>query len=276
MFDLSFLCETDLLPGTPCTYRPEGVSGASVPEDAIDIRWSGTDSPQNYKDNFNSLEWREKWKDVFIDYKLNSNSYRCKEFDEVDWENSVAIFGDSCVFGMGVPEKDTVSHQLETMIGRPVINLGVAGCSNMYIMYNNMKLLSKHKPYAVINIWTTPDRATTFTKPRVGETGIKHWGSWNHEDRHYIRFWVREEINYLAHTSLCMETCSLLNKDNIYLQYTPKPHKPDTPKPHKPELKNNFPFYGGMARDNLHPDVFTYNLQAKYIKEDFKRYGWLD
>ncbi len=268
MSDVDFLYEKDLLEGTPCTYYPEGVSGATVPEAAIDTRWSGTDSPQNYKDNLKDPKWREKWEDVFIDYRLNSSYYRCKEFDEIDWENSVAILGDSCVFGMGVPETDTVSHQLETVIGRPVINLGVGGCSNMFIMYNNMRLLTKYKPYAVINIWTTPDRATTFRKPRDGATGgITHHGSWSHDDKSYTRFWVREKVNYLAHNSLCRDSCALFNRDNRYLNYTPTPHL---------EGETHFPFHGGMARDNLHPDLFTFNLQAKYIKEDFKRHGWLD
>lgn len=262
MFDLDFLYQGDLLTGTPCSH-----ANPDNPKE-IDTRWIGTDSPENFKKCLEYPEWREKWENVFINYNMNSNGYRAKEFDQIDWENSVVIFGDSCVLGMGVPEQDTVSAQLEGMIDRPVINLGVGGCSNMFIMYNNMRFLSKYKPYALINIWTTPDRATTFRKPSVGETGITHWGSWNQDDRNYIKYWVREEMNYLGHTSLCMETCSLLNKDNRYLHYTPKPHKP--------ELKNSFPFYGGMARDNLHPDLFTYNLQAKYIKEEFKRYGWLD
>lgn len=262
---VDFLYEDALLKGSYCTHF--------IPNsNEIDTRFMGTDDPRSYDKNMKDPVWKEKWENVCINYDMNSNGYRTKEFTDIDWEESVVIFGDSCVLGMGVPEEDTVSMQLQEHIKRPVINLGVGGCSNQFTMFNNMRFLSQFKPFALINIWTEPSRSTTFSAPMVGNTGVDHWGSWSLPDEGYVKYWLKNEVNYHAWTSLCMHTCATLNKDNRYLNYTPR----GAEEHRDPFLDGEFPFYKGAARDKLHPDVYTYSLQARYILGDFVRYGWLD
>jgi lysophospholipase L1-like esterase len=41
----------------------------------------------------------------------------------------VALVGDSMVYGHGLEERDTIRHQLEDRLGRPVANLGIQGAS---------------------------------------------------------------------------------------------------------------------------------------------------
>ena len=258
--DLNFLDENDLLPGTFPTY-----TNPDDPE-KVDVRFAGTDNPTSYEKNMKDPAFRKKWESQPITYRVNSNGYRCEEFNKIDWENSVAIIGDSCVYGMGVPRTHVVSYLLEQMIGRTVINLGVGGCSNMFIMYNNMKLLQKYRPWAVINIWTAPERMTLFQKPKVGFTGVRHIGSWDEHNVSYQKFWLQSEGNYLGHTKMCQDVCAQLNRDNRYLNYTPRQFSLNK--------DTEFPFFGGAARDKLHPDKFTYKMQARYIKEDFIRNGW--
>ena len=193
------------------------------------------------------------------EYTLNSNGFRTKEFSDVDWGESVVIFGDSCVFGFGVDPEETLSAWLEVLINRPVLNLGSSGCSNLFTMYNNMRLLSKYNPYAVINIWTSPERTTTFRKHSEGchQSYVTHWGNWNHTYKPYTDFWMKEEFNYMTHTKLIIDTCQLLNKDNRYLNYELPP--------------TNLP---GRARDGSHPDGAYYFMQAEKIHKDFVKNEW--
>lgn len=57
-------------------------------------------------------------------YTVNSQGYRCPEFDAIDWENSIIFFGCSHVFGIGLLDHETVANQLSLILNCPVINLG--------------------------------------------------------------------------------------------------------------------------------------------------------
>ena len=117
-----------------------------------------------------------------VTYTINSDGYRAPEWDNIDWKNSVVLFGDSCTYGVGISDEDTISSQLEKLLGRPVINLGVGGGSNMLMIHNATHLLEHFGiPYAVANIWSTPNRFRFFTEdscynagPWIAEQISKH------------------------------------------------------------------------------------------------------
>lgn len=97
--------------------------------------------------------------DPDIEYKLNSNGYRAPEWSEIDWPNTVAVFGDSNVFGPGLWYKETVVGLLEEHLNLPVVNIGAIGTSIDFSILNQTVLHENNiKPKAVINIWTLPDR----------------------------------------------------------------------------------------------------------------------
>jgi len=107
-------------------------------------------------------------------YDLNSESYRTKEFNEIDWANSIVIFGCSNVFGND-DNNDTLSNQLQKMINYPVINMGVCASSMEFSFFNNMILKHNYPtPKAVVNVWTAIERTTYYLKDKI----INH-GSWN-------------------------------------------------------------------------------------------------
>lgn len=240
----------DLLTGNVLTY------------DNSSINWMATDNPENYKFNCENTEFKSKWENIDITYILNSQGYRCPEWDKIDWRESVVIFGDSCVAGVGVPKNHTLSSFLQTTLQRPAINLGVSGSSNLFSLYNMIRMKTANiKPYAVINIETTPERTLSFCESKIGNSGLKHWGSWDHDDLYYKRFWLKQEENYFQHNEHIRKNKKLLWSDTKYLNY---------------EL-NELPIGVKRAgRDNLHPGMDTYAKQAKHIKSDWIKNGWLD
>lgn len=99
---------------------------------------------------------------IIPNHEINTNGYRAPEFDSVDWANSVVIFGCSHVFGTGSTLQDTIPAQLEALIKRPVINMGVPASSMQFSLRNQQILAAKHVPYAVVNLWSSFERNTVF------------------------------------------------------------------------------------------------------------------
>ena len=95
-----------------------------------------------------------------VKYTLNSLGYRTKEFDDIDWKESIVIFGCSYVFGTGVTDEHTIPHFLEKLSGRPVINMGIGASSIQTVLHNSIILNdSKYPtPKAVVNMWTDLNR----------------------------------------------------------------------------------------------------------------------
>jgi len=121
--------------------------------------WIGTDTEERYHKNLKSqpLDW--PWRNQTITYSLNSQNYRAPEWGDVDWSNSIVMFGCSQVFGIGVNDDQTFSYYLSQLLNKPVINLGIPGGSSMALWINTEKLL-KHNinPLAVIYNWPNASR----------------------------------------------------------------------------------------------------------------------
>lgn len=137
--------------------------------------WCAGESPEQFKENKKKMPTDWKYASKKVLYKVNSSGYRTKEWKQLDWKNSVVILGDSCTFGVGVDEEETISSLLEQKIGRPVINLGTPGCSNQQILNNCSTILNNFEvPYAVVINWSTADRFRYFFK-----TGYHDVGPWD-------------------------------------------------------------------------------------------------
>lgn len=241
--------------------------GNCLTHDNNSIYWMSTDSPSTFRENCEKHgdSFKKKWSETCITYILNSQGYRCPEWDEINWQDSILLFGDSCVAGVGVAEKQTLSYLLSKKLCRPVINLGVGGSSNLFSLYNMIEIKrSNISPYAVINIETCKERTLTFSKIDVGNTGIDHWGSWDMDKLHYKRFWLYHEENYLRHDEYIKENKRFLWEGTKYLSYNWESD------PRFTEKTTEF------ARDNLHPAVDTFKKQARLIDMDWCNNGWMD
>jgi len=150
--------------------------------DADKTKWCLGESPSQFESNKEKMppDWKYRTKEV--EYKVNTSGYRTKEWSDIDWKNSVVIFGDSCTFGSGIAEDETISSVLESNLSRPVINMGVPGGSNQLILNNCATLIEKFGiPYGVVINWTTTDRFRYYFK-----NGYHDVGPWDDIDKERI------------------------------------------------------------------------------------------
>ena len=109
--------------------------------------------------------WHYRTKDVT--YTFNKQGYRCVDLDNVDWSNSVVMFGCSELMGTGLADDERICYHLEKLLNVPVINLGKAGTSVHFSYVNNLTLYKKCKsPLGVINQWTEVSRESYYAVDR--------------------------------------------------------------------------------------------------------------
>jgi hypothetical protein len=119
-----------------------------------------------------------------LTYTCNSQGYRAPEFDTVDWKNSIVVFGCSMVAGIGVDDKETITHQLHLKSGRPVINMGAPGAGLDVALWNNYILRSQYaKPWAVVNLFTNFHRFCIYR-----EQDVSYIGPWDDKNPAYTSY----------------------------------------------------------------------------------------
>lgn len=161
-------------------------------------KWFDQDSEELFNENLKQLpkEWRYRTKE--FDYNINDAGYRTKEFDDINWAKSIVVFGDSTVFGVGLPEEDTISGQMQKRLNIPVINLGAPGSSSLYTLHNSVLLSEAYPtPKAVVSIWTSPYRLPYYTDDRV-----MHCGNWNYDRFKIGYYWNENKSNAMMQLKL--------------------------------------------------------------------------
>jgi hypothetical protein len=122
-----------------------------------------TDGEKPFRKNRKKLGKNWKYRNSQILYKTNEFGFRTRKHAEIDWANSIVMFGCSNVFGIGIHYEDTIAQQLERLIGIPVINLGIPGSALDIAVFNSFHIYSSvAHPKALIQIWTSPYRYTEF------------------------------------------------------------------------------------------------------------------
>lgn len=160
------------------------------------LAWYGVDSPiQSLKQQgARALEPSN------ITYQLNSQGYRTREFLQVRWDQTLAVVGCSHVFGLGVPEDQTLPYWLETLLAVPTLNLGMTSAS-AWLCYINCLALIARRPRAILMVWPQPERIPQFydqPQPAVRDLGMErldreflHLGAWS--DSSLFREWNRSD-----------------------------------------------------------------------------------
>lgn len=98
-----------------------------------------------------------------VKYTLNSEGYRTKEFNKIDWKNSIVMFGCSYVFGTGNDDNSTIPALLENKIKIPVINMGINGASIKSVAHNSLSLYHSYEtPKMIIFGWTSLSRKGVY------------------------------------------------------------------------------------------------------------------
>lgn len=138
------------------------------------------ESQETFKNTCNMLPDWWRYKDERISYKINSHGFRAREFNDIDWNNSIALVGCSYIFGTGVAEKDTVGYYLSQLTNMSVINLGMPGIGNDGIFINACKI-QQYKPKYTIVGWTHHNRILVYKN----EKDALFLNSWNYTDAPY-------------------------------------------------------------------------------------------
>jgi hypothetical protein len=128
----------------------------------------GMDTYELYKKNLKKQPQDWYYRHNHIKYTLNSYGYRTKEFEDIDWVNSIVMFGCSHIFGTGNDDKHTIPYFLEEMLGIPIINLGVGAASIQFCLHNSLMLYKKYGvPKTVIYCWTGLSRHLLYQKTSI-------------------------------------------------------------------------------------------------------------
>jgi len=173
------------------------------------------DSDELFNENLKTQPANWYYKKANVNYTLNHNGYRAVDFDTVDWENSIAMFGCSQLFGVGLDDTDTLPSQLSFLIKRPVINLGVIGSSMMFSFHNSLILKNIcAKPLAVINMWTNHNRGVFYSEP------LQHCGAWNYYTSPYAREWMSDSNNTATHAYFISTASKHLWSNTSYYEFS--------------------------------------------------------
>lgn len=188
--------------------------------------------------------------DKSVHYTLNSQGYRCPEWNDIVWSDSHILFGCSVVQGIGLEDHQTLDKELSKLLKEPVINLGVGGGSLPFILANTFHLIDAGiRPKSVILVHPEPSRVALFFKEAV-----EHVGAW--ANNKWYRTWVKdnnaEYYGYLASRSIELAWMSV----GVPILSV---HQPDVPGP------EDLPRYVDVAADNSHPGPETIKQWAKYI-----------
>jgi hypothetical protein len=128
----------------------------------------GIDTYEFYKKNLKKQPKDWYYRHNNIKYTINSCGYRTKEFEDIDWKNSIVMFGCSHVFGTGNDDTHTIPYFLEQLTGIPVINLGIGAASIQFCLHNSLMLYKKYGvPKSVIYFWTGITRHLLYQKESV-------------------------------------------------------------------------------------------------------------
>jgi hypothetical protein len=135
-------------------------------------KFAGSDNRERFENllEIRPANWKYRTKEV--EYIVNSNGFRCKEWKDIDWKNAIVIFGCSCTFGTGLAEDETISHYLSQLTGREVVNLGIISVSNEVIA-NNIASMIKYfdMPYGVVVNWSSPNRLRFYNSVNYCDLG---------------------------------------------------------------------------------------------------------
>lgn len=146
--------------------------------------WHSIDQEEFFKQNLAKSEpnWIYRNKEIF--YSFNSNGYRCPEWSDINWHESIVVLGCSYVAGVGLAFEDTFCSLLSKQLNQPVVNLGVASSSNHLMLHNSLNLLDAGiKPKAVIVLYTDIARLTFFKQDKP----VKHYGHWVFPDEFHFQ-----------------------------------------------------------------------------------------
>ena len=200
-----------------------------------------------------------------IEYKFNSQGYRSAEWDDINWQESVVVFGCSNVLGEGLAEADTIPCVLSKLLGRSVVNLGVSGTSIALSSYNSTMLCNNlPTPYAIVQIWTALARMELYTNDSIKlHTAAQH-GHTDTTSNEFYRSWVSYPENPSTHMFFNALSSKLMCKSKT--KYYEASFFLETAN----MLQCDYITAVDYSRDCAHPGIKTAKLVAKQIADNLR------
>ena len=221
--------------------------------------WSGSDMESKFVENLKKQPADWYYRNNKIQYNYNSDGYRTREFKDVDWKNSIVMFGCSVTNGVGLHENDTITNRLEQLLDIPIIKMGI-GASSMLFNLHNLSILHDGypTPRGVIVIWPSYKRIVEYNKFKF----ISH-GPWDMEPNSLLDVWIKNDDHAIANAMFISKISRLMWKDKCqYLEYswcskTTRILKCKKTSSHK-----------DLGRDLIHPGINTAKAIASLIAGD--------
>jgi hypothetical protein len=246
-------------------YLPHGTSGV--------YEYYMGDNIDYLKDSLKKMPENWHYRTKKVEYTLNSLGYRGPEFDVHDWKNSIVVIGCSCVFGVGVSDDETITHHLSKITGKNVINLGVGGSSNQFMLDTSLIMKRKYgNPYSLIVLWTGMDRL-----PYYGDNNLHHVGLWDHiSSEHSVKkyknifenFYEEKGHEFITFFNISEAMRAIWEDKTKYFEASFFESSS-----HYGQLLDYFPF-ANTARDLLHPGSEDHKKTAEQIVDYcVKKYG---
>jgi len=225
------------------------------------------DSEEKFLENCKTQPADWEYRHKKLTYTLNSNGYRAPEWNKVNWNNSYLIFGCSHTFGVGIDVSETLAVQIEHIIQKPVINLGVGGGSVQHILSNSIELINKGvRPRGVIIFWPTVERTLWWGREwavAMGPWLLRPASTASLEEKAFYKHWITDD-NAVHQGTVFAKACELSWKSCGTPVYT----WDLTGRPPKPLADNTLPYpRDTLARDLLHPSARTVRLWAETISK---------
>jgi len=108
------------------------------------------DMPETSAKRWKDLNAKYVGPDDEIEYNGNSSGYRNKDWNKVDWNNSIVFLGDSATYGHGSAEKHTIPKIVEDITGIECVNMSVPGASSELIINISCILINEINPKTVV------------------------------------------------------------------------------------------------------------------------------
>lgn len=221
------------------------------------------DDEENFKKNLIKMpvDWHYRFKK--ITYKANKLKYRCEEFENINWSESIVIFGCSNVFGTGLAEDELIDFHIENITGIKTVNMGIMGSSIFHSLTNIVNMLNfEIKPLAVVNVYTGLDRFLYFSS-----RGIIPLGPWSYSrfpvKSVFYKEWIEDANHSETFSKILQKNCQLLCSNFKYYECTFFRHTSEV-------LKIDLTRAIDLARDQLHPGPESAKFAAKNIISNLK------
>ena len=220
-------------------------------------QWPGTFpfQGQDSEKNLRKLSKKNPAEARLIDYTVNSCGYRCSEFEDINWSESIVACGCSNTFGIGVDDKETWSYQLSKKLDMPVINLGMGGTSIWYHVYNLKQIVKYNPKYVVIQV-PHDSRFTLFRNNFL----TRNIGSWSSGyEKYFHRIFNTDAENTRVYQEFALDYLDKMLPNGITFKFS---HDTAVDTLKIPDIDK--------GRDQMHPGPLTHDLVATKIAEYFK------